>query len=294
VLRDRGVVHAARFNAMLVAAAVLNRINRRHYPQLTEAEARRRRTSDTVFVFGSGYSLNDLDAADWEHIGRHDVFGFNAFYYQRWVPVHFHLLRGGLYGELRWRRYAGEVAETIAHSRFYRDTVFVMPEEFLSDFANQLVGYRLLPPVSGLLRYRTARNGTSAPTASLGEGLRHIAGTLSDAVNCAFCLGWTTIVLAGVDLYDSRYFWLPPDQTASVDLAGATVTGATVNALRGTRSHDRHHTTTNGVVELMAEWRRYFADRGVRLSVYNPRSLLADVLPVYERPAAWIHAPTSR
>ena len=40
------------------------------------------------------------------------------------------------------------------------------------------------------------------------EGLRHVGGTLSDAVNAAACLGWTHIVLAGVDLYDSRYFWL--------------------------------------------------------------------------------------
>jgi len=211
------------------------------------------------------------------------------------VPVHFHLLRGGLYGELRWRRYAGEVADAIARNPFYRDTVFVMQGEFLSDFTNQLIGYRLLPPVSGVLRYRTARHEGTAPTAKLADGLRHIAGTLSDAVNCASCLGWSSIVLVGVDLYDSRYFWLPPGETASVDRARATVSCAASNVLRGTRSGDRHHTTTNGVVELMAEWRRYFADRGVRLSVYNPRSLLADVLPVYDRAdCSWIQAPTSR
>ena len=62
------------------------------------------RRSETVFVFGSGYSLNEISDAEWQHIAAHDVFGFNAFYHQRWVPANFHLLRGGLYGELRWVR----------------------------------------------------------------------------------------------------------------------------------------------------------------------------------------------
>jgi hypothetical protein len=203
-----------------------------------------------------------------------------------WVPVDFHLLRGGLYGELRWRGYAQEVVDAIRGNPQYRNTVFVMQEEFLAQFTNQLIGYRLLPSVRGVLRYPTARSAGTLPPREIAQGLRHMAGTLSDAVNCAFCLGWRHIVLAGIDLYDSRYFWLPPDQTPTVDRAAATVSAAAVNALGGNRFDDRHYTTRNGVVELMAEWRRYFEADGVTLMVYNPRSLLAAVMPVYPRHAA--------
>jgi hypothetical protein len=261
-------------------------MNRGRYNNLSEKEAARARTSDTVFVFGSGYSLNSISEREWAHIRQHDVFGFNAFYYQRWAPVNFHLLRGGLYGELRWRGYAQEVVAAISDNPLYANTVFVMQEEFQASFTNQLIGYGLFPPARGIVRYATARGTGRQPTRSIREGLRHLAGTLSDAVNCAYCLGWRHIVLVGVDLYDSRYFWLPADQTASVDRENATVIGATHNALGGNRYDERHYTTRNGVVELMSEWREVFDADGVRMSVYNPASLLAGVLPVYARPGA--------
>ena len=42
-----------------------------------------------------------------------------------------------------------------------------------------------------------------------------------------------------------------------------------------------HSTAVNGIVELMREWREYYEPRGIELFVYNPRSLLAAVLPVW-------------
>jgi hypothetical protein len=281
LVRDGGVAKAIRFNGMLADAWLRNRLARRDYNLLSESAAAQLRRSETVFVFGSGYSLNAISDAQWAEIAAHDAFGFNAFYFQQWIPVQFHLLRGGLYGELRWRPYAEEVAAHIQANPRFRDTVFVMQEEFLASFTNQLIGHRLFPPAKGVLRYATARGDGTLPTRSIREGLRHQAGTLSDAVNCAFCLGWRHIVLTGVDLYDSRYFWLPPDQTTTVDRANGTVIGSPTNLLGGNRFDDRHYTTRNGVVELMQQWAWYFQQHGVRLSVYNPRSLLADVLPVY-------------
>jgi hypothetical protein len=286
MLQSDGLGKAIRWNAMLCDAWLRNLINRRRYRQLTQEEASALRTSETVFVFGSGYSLNEISPAEWENIAKHDVFGFNAFYHQRWVPVNFHLLRGGLYGELRWHRYAGEVVEAIRSNPFYRDTVFVMQQEFLAQFTNQLIGYQLFPRVRGVLRYPTFRAPGVLPSRKVSDGLRHLAGTLSDAVNCAFCLGWRHIVLAGVDLYDSRYFWLPPDQTPTVDRINATVGSGPINALGGNRFDERHYTTRNGVVDLMAAWRGFFEAEGVQLTVYNPRSLLASVMPVYSQRAA--------
>jgi hypothetical protein len=282
MLRADGVIKSARYNWMLTDAWVRDRLNSRHYPQLDATAASRLRKSDTVFIYGSGYSLNDITDAEWRHMASHDTFGFNAFYHQRWIDVDFHLLRGGLYGELRWQRFAREVVDIIRNNPRFQNTVFVMQGEYLAQFANQLIGYRLLPPARGVLRYPTNRDAGRLPSTSIANGLRHIAGTLSDVVNCAFCLGWRHIVLVGVDLYDSRYFYLPPDQTATVDRERATVTGGPVNRLGGNRVEDLHYTLRNGVVDLMDEWQRFFEGHGVRMSVYNRRSLLTSVLPVYE------------
>jgi hypothetical protein len=60
-----------------------------------------------------------------------------------------------------------------------------------------------------------------------------------------------------------------------------------VNNIRGNRYDEPHNTARSGVVEQMGEWGRMLAGEGVALSVYNQRSLLTDVLPVYRLP---VHA----
>ena len=133
--------------------------------------------------------------------------------------MNFHLLRGGLYGELRWQGFAEEVVGLIAaNPRFKRHRV--RDAAGVPGAVHESAG-RLPAAAAGERHPALSTNrdeGTSAVTIDR-DGLRHIAGTLSDAVNCAFCLGWRHIVLVGVDLYDSRYFYLPPDQTATVDRA---------------------------------------------------------------------------
>lgn len=269
------------WNAMLTDAWLRDRWSRRLYRQLDEAALRARRTSSKVFVFGSGYSLNEVGRSEWDHFAEHDTFGFNAFFHQRWIRVGFHLLRGGIYGSLRWRPYAQDTAAAIAANPGFADTAFLLQGEYLGQFSNQLVGYGLLPRGAPVFRYRTVR-GAGPPSRSFAEGLRHAVGTLDDTVNAARLLGWTEIVLVGVDLYDSRYFWLPPDKTEVVDPTSGHFGPGDRNPFRGQRYDEPHNTARSGVVALMEDWSGIFAREGVHLSVYNPRSLLADVLPVYE------------
>jgi glycosyltransferase involved in cell wall biosynthesis len=284
-LRRRGPAYTARWNATLVDAWARDRILRRRlYRVIGEDEVRAARRSERVFVFGSGASLNDLSTDEWEAIAEHDVFGFNAFYRQRWVRTDFHLARGGVYGELRWKPHGHEVRELIAANPHYADTIFLLQDEYLGHFANVLVGRGLLPRGARIFRYRTLP-GPGLPSRSLADGVRHAPGTLADCVNLAALLGWREIVLVGVDLYDSRYFWLPPDKTLGYDPVAGNVVAADVNTVRGNRPDDPHNTAAAGVVEQMGAWGRALEEDGVRLSVYNPRSLLADVLPVFA-PAA--------
>jgi len=277
-----GPVRYARWNTMLADAWLRDRLNRRRYRTTSEDDVRAARISDTVFVFGSGASLNELTPAEWTHFAEHDVFGFNAFYHQEWIRTGFHLLRVGVYGDLRWQPFTREAAATIASNPHFRDTLFILQEGFLAQFSNQLLGYGLLPAGARVFRYRSARED-GPPTRRFADGLRHTAGTLADAVNCAYCAGWRRIVLVGVDLYDSRYFYLPPERTVGFDPVSGTLTVAERNYWRGQRYDEPHATGRLGVVSLMAEWREVLSADGVELTVYNPRSLLAGVLPVYAR-----------
>jgi hypothetical protein len=244
------------------------------------------RRSDTVFVFGSGYSLNAITADQWAAIAEHDTFGFTAFVYQQWVRTDYHLIRGGLEGSLAWRAYAEDFCRTLNDNPRFADAVLILQGEYFGMFANQILGYGLIRPGTRIYRYRT-RRGDGLPSLSLDEGIRHSAGTLCDAVNVAVCMGWTNIVLAGVDLYDTRYFWLPPDQTYGLDPATGLLSPSSISP-RGGAPGDVHNTVRNGIVRIMDDWAGFLArERGIRLSVLNPRSLLSEVMPVY----SWSQSP---
>ena len=76
-----------------------------------------------------------------------------------------------------------------------------------------------------------------------------------------------------MDLYDSRYFWLRPDETLAFDPVTELLKPGKIN-LAGRGPNDPHHTAArNGVVRNMDVWRRHLEGRGIELSVLNPRSL---------------------
>ena len=280
-LRERGPVQFATLNAMLLASVVRERLNRPSYRTLDEHQLVSARRSETVFIFGSGYSLNDITAEEWRQIAAHDTFGFTSFIYQHWVRTDFHLIRGGLENVLMSKPFAEDFCRTLNANPLFADTCFVMQGDYRAMFANQILGHRWLRPGARVYRYKTAPE-EGLPTHSLAEGVRHTGGTLGDVVNVAACLGWSHIVLVGVDLYDSRYFWLQPDETLEFDPATGLLKAGRVNP-RGHRADELHNTARNGVVEMMGQWRTHLErERGIRMSVFNPRSLLAGVMPVYQ------------
>ena len=280
MLTTRGAGDFTKWNALLIDAAMRERLARGRYRELSAPQLIASRRSETVFIYGSGASLNDITPAEWAHMAQHDTFGFTGFIYQKWIRVGYHLIRGGIEGSLVWRAYAEDYCATLNANPLFNEAILILQGEYFAMFANQILGYKLIRPETRIFRYQTAR-GDGPPTRSFSDGIRHTAGTLCDAVNVAACVGWKHIVLAGVDLYDSRYFWLPPDSTVGVDAAGlmkpVEVSG------RGQRFDQQHNTARIGIVELMAQWREHLQrECGIELSVFNPRSLLASAMPVYK------------
>lgn len=237
------------------------------YRPLTEAELRRTRKSDTVFIFGSGYSLNEMGAAEWRAIERHDTLGFNWFVRQQFVRCDYQLVREIGPTDLddaTWRRYLNDYFDLLRSNPRFSRAVLLIQTGFRATNGNRAIGLGLIPDESLVFLWRSIPND-DAPSLSFRRGLAHGQGTLSECINFALLMGWTTIVLVGVDLYDRRYFWLQRDEPRPDD--------PQIDRL--------HNTVLGGVVESVGRWRAQLEARGVRLFVYNPRSLLIDVLPVW-------------
>jgi hypothetical protein len=281
-IRDMGVAGYVKWHKALFSAWLKERKNRRSYRVLTENELTSSRKSDTVFVFGSGYSLNDIPADEWRHFEQHDTLGLSGFIYQKWIRVDYHLIRGWVEvkaGVLSGRHQGQDFADVLNGNPHFKDTILLLQGEYLAHFCNTLIGHGLIRPGTRIFRYCTAR-GAKAPTSRFKDGLTHAYGTLSDAVNFAYCLGWKRIVLVGVDLYDSRYFWLKSHETLAVDESTGMLVPAETNT-RGIRFDGKHNAVNHGILQGMRHWRDLFEQSHVSLTVYNPRSLLSDVLPIY-------------
>jgi hypothetical protein len=247
-----------------------DRLARRCYCVLSEAELRATRRSDRLFIFGSGASLNDLSPGAWQHFAQHDTLGFNWFVYQRFVRCDYHLIRGIPDTDLDasvWRPQLARYFSLLQANPCFAGTVYLVQEGFSAINGNRSIGLRLLPEDRPVYRWRKRRS--DALSLALRQGLTLRYSTLDAGVNFGALLGWRTIVLVGVDLYDRRYFWLPPDETRSVDIR------------RGARYDQPHSRAQSGMIAAYGVWAKELEARGIGLYVYNPRSLLARVLPVY-------------
>jgi hypothetical protein len=241
-------------------AWVRDRVARRHYRLLSVPEMLSTRSADTVYIFGSGASLNELSAAQWRAIARANTISFREFPRQSFVRVDYHV--------------SGEVddiddyAQRLRDNPLYANTIVAVQEGWRAVAGNTLVGRRLLPANCRVFRYRrTARGRYEPPSQSFDGGLVHGFGSAISVTNFAYLMGWKTIVLAGVDLYDKRYFWLPEGVQRSYEKPGLSVTSSFTGA--------------EEMVSMLGQWCQIFARQGVRLEVLNPRSLLAAVMPVH-------------
>jgi hypothetical protein len=189
----------------------------------------------------------------------------------------------GIDGLARRRRSAVAYARHLRSNPNFADTVLLVQRDWGAFLSHTLVGERLLAPGAAICWYRTNKRLDGKPGRTWHEGLSHTAGALSDSVNAAALLGWKTIVLVGVDLYDSRYFWGPADGTLDFDADGEFI-AATARNDHAISWDGVHNTARNGIVETLQAWREAFEADRVRLEVYNPRSLLTRVLPVYDAP----------
>ncbi|MBI3506483.1 MAG: hypothetical protein HY059_16720 [Proteobacteria bacterium] len=263
-----------------------------------EAELRARRRSDTIYIFGSGYSLSQLTRAEWGEIERHDTMGMSYFVIQKAVRVDYHLVRElGLTSHDNsqrknvWRAAFAAYAGILRDNPRFRDTVFVVQAGWTAFAGNRLVGLGYLPKGSRLFRYRNGLRGLHPPATGFSQGLTHGPATVTDCVNFAAVAGWRHIVLAGIDLYDRRYFWHAPGGDF-YPLAGITDRGGGEYAGEG--DLDARHRTSRPMLDWAALWRAELEKQGISLEVLNPKSLLAGVLPVHRLGALPVDSPAAK
>lgn len=189
--------------------------------RFNEDTLRGKKSSSKIFVLGSGSSINEITREGWAHIQRHDSVGLN-----RW-PVHQHVPTYYVF-EMPTKPHTGrQLIDLLQYRRdAYTDTPIILkdtsrfkktaaldsiPEWLLREIVLSLD--ILLPPFldSSENSFRSVlqhldRHDYLQP-GSGPEVLLKKRGSISYLLFLAVSLGYDEIILSGVDLTDSKYFW---------------------------------------------------------------------------------------
>lgn len=243
------------------------------------------RTSDALAILGSGASINDLNAEQWDYIRQIDSFGLNFWLVHDFVPT-FYMFEGALEPDLqaRWVELLNRKAEA------YQHTTILLPLGGIYRRAKSICGslYQLDERLRRQVRpvhnaYVRTENlqlddfpiKDLLPSHPYGYH-PHFRGSLSVALSFAHAMEYETIILYGVDLNRSDYFW---SDWSPLPIPRATNHGRPTNAVHMTSS-TRFGV---GIHEYVYHFnQRILGPARKRLYIGSKNSLLYPTLPYFD------------
>lgn len=197
------------------------------FNHLNLCKMKERKKSDTVFILGSGASINDLSETDWDYVFEHDTISFNFFLIHPILSLNkfptYHFMEFPLKGRecqldlladvLRERSDLFVKHETPFIPRFRRFRESGLGPEYFPSLIRSNIYLtlthlfhvsnvrviKMLLKVLDLLWKLTGR-------LELSPFIYH-AGSISYTTMFAYLLGYKKIILLGVDLSNPNYFW---------------------------------------------------------------------------------------
>ncbi len=201
-------------------------------PPLDANPLRARKSSDTLFILGSGASVLSYGEAEWATIARHDSLGFNYWILHPFVPSHYVFELTKFDWDIECIR-----ANLAARDDYVSGAAIHLKDAERFDPDTIRDALRALPPaVAGKLDLlwdaeipgdslaEFARTVGSLDRVGCFGGRRQWAipkkrATLFFAINLAVRAGYKHIVLCGVDLNNTEYFFRSAEFTVPPGLS---------------------------------------------------------------------------
>lgn len=224
--------------------------------------------SDTIFIFGSGWSINEIDTDQWGYFKKHNTIAFNWFLRGDFIPIDYYIVseitKTEDYQELKDHPSISKYKKCL-NKPCYKDSYIFLN---LNRTSSRII---LEDELLSKRRFKFFRNKVNnfLHFSNSFDKIFHGNASLNDSIHIAYLMGFKKIVLVGVDLYDRRYFWLEKDQTREGDKK------------RGALCTDKH-SYANRAVKIMKKIRKILNKKGVEMYIYNKKSLLNTCLPIYK------------
>lgn len=165
--------------------------------------------SDTIFILGSGPSLNDISKQQWDVIKKHDTFGIN-FSFLKGIVTSYHFME--YVRDIPWREKLIELFNQKRYRDEYQGVVFFLFDKILRRFAHPRLIPSFFPKNPILCKYNLStpinfKTKRAFQNDDFANGLLY-RGSMSCALDLVVNhFGYRNIVLIGVDLDVPDYFY---------------------------------------------------------------------------------------
>ncbi len=245
------------------------------------------RTSDTVFVFGTGASINSYPDTWWDVVKRHDSIGMNFFLLHEHVPT-FQVMEDvhGIRARLLERRYL-EIGDYDGTPLIVKTQVTNLSSKRVNERIDELA--ELPQKIRGKTYLSVDLLAAGKTVEDMEASYRSLArwglwrakrrfllvskrrGSVSYVINLAVRAGYQTIVLCGVDLNHTEYFY--DSRRDEFAAKGVPVpVNDEVGAVHSTNDPNENPVTIHDVI--LAIDRSILKPRGIRLMVGSETSAL--------------------
>lgn len=236
---------------------------------LTKKEFLAEKTSDTIVVYGCGSSINQLTDPEKGALSKFDSVGFNWFLKSK-IPTTFYLVREQ--ANRPARILPGETREDLffaLSTRPYDKSCLIILKFKQKDSFPYHENLDKFPGKGIVTNDRKKKGVGDFPRFDLyDDACIHWKCTMTNVLHLAWHLKYKRILFVGVDLYDSRYFWIREGKTR-----------ATVKRKKNT--YKSRHAVTKTTISAVRTFRKHYPK--IEMFTYNPNSVLKKSMPIWER-----------
>ncbi|MDG1144168.1 MAG: hypothetical protein P8N92_05825 [Burkholderiales bacterium] len=266
-----------------------------YYDRFDQGRLKSHCRGKTLFILGSGASLAQLPNELVLKMRENTTMSLNYSLLQSFLPADFHVVRelGAANDEEIDIQQSDlkKLGAVIKSNPQYQETVFLVQGGFYAWAANLFIGWRCLPCGAKIFRFRNSLSPIFGALSDAFGSIVHGASSITDCINLGYLMEFNKIVLCGVDLYDRRYFW-HVGNTPHMQLNG--ITDSELGEYGEGGDLTARHRAARRLVGQIARWQRDLKVNGVELYVQNPRSLLTEVLPIYDVSGSEINRQNSK
>lgn len=235
------------------------------------------KNSDTIFVLGTGQSINNFTVNEWNEIRKYDSIGINDFCLKDFGPTFysFELERQNMQDHLlRWERNGNYIKDNL----IFNNTLFLLrpyepTTESLKKFIRYLDSRKMFMwhridklPGTSIENIKDIQKGYIQNGLSLSNHYFPSRGSsLSWILYLIYKLGYKNVILCGIDL-QGQHFWQNQDPLKQVAPKIKHETAIGSNGI--------------GVIEIIDAYQKSIY-KDINLFVSTRYSLLSSKLPIY-------------